>query len=67
MHGYDPNYLEMHGIFFANGPSFKSGVRIGSFENINIYPIICKTLGIPPYKKNIHWDDSLLNNGTIFK
>ena len=67
MHGYDPNYLEMHGIFFANGPSFKSGVRIGSFENINIYPIICKTLGIPPYKKNLHWDDSLLNNGTIFK
>ena len=67
MHGYDSNYLEMHGIFFANGPSFKSGVRIDSFENINLYPIICKTLEIPPYKKNVHWDDNLLNNSIIFK
>jgi len=67
MHGYDSNYLEMHGIFFANGPSFKSGVRIDSFENINLYPIICKTLEIPPYKKNVKWDDNLLNNNIIFK
>ena len=57
----------MHGIFFANGPSFKSGIRIDSFENINLYPIICKTLGIPPYKKNVYWDDNLLNNSIIFK
>ena len=67
MHGYDSNYLEMHGIFFANGPSFKSGVRIDSFENINLYPIICKTLEIPPYKENVYWDYNLLNNGIIFK
>ena len=67
MHGYDSNYLEMHGIFFANGPSFKSGVRIDSFENINLYPIICKTLEIPPYKNNVKWDDNLLNNNIIFK
>ena len=67
MHGYDSNYLEMHGIFFANGPSFKSGVRIDSFENINLYPIICKTLEIPPYKENMFWDYNLLNNSIIFK
>ena len=67
MHGYDSNYLEMHGIFFANGPSFKSGVRIDSFENINLYPIICKTLEIPPYKENVHWDYNLLNSSIIFK
>tara|TARA_B100001115_G_C15838192_1_gene419530 strand:+ start:298 stop:1497 length:1200 start_codon:yes stop_codon:yes gene_type:complete len=67
MHGYDSNYLEMHGIFFANGPSFKSGVRIDSFENINLYPIICKTLEIPPYKENVYWDYNLLNNSIIFK
>lgn len=67
MHGYDSNYLEMHGIFFANGPSFKSGVRIDSFENINLYPIICKTLEIPPYKENVNWDYNLLNNSIIFK
>ena len=67
MHGYDSNYLEMHGLFFAYGPSFKSGVRIDSFENINLYPIICKTLEIPPYKENVYWDYNLLNNGIIFK
>ena len=43
MHGYDSDYTEMHGVFFASGPSFKKGKRIDPFENINIYPLICYT------------------------
>lgn len=46
-HGYSPEYREMHGIFYANGPSIKSGMKINRFENIHIYPMICQILGLP--------------------
>lgn len=46
-HGYSQEYSEMHGIFYANGPQVKSGLTIDSFENIHIYPMICKILGLP--------------------
>lgn len=46
-HGYSQEYPEMHGIFYANGPQIKSGLTINSFDNIHIYPLICKILGLP--------------------
>ncbi|MBN7815557.1 alkaline phosphatase family protein [Algoriphagus pacificus] len=46
-HGYSQEYAEMHGIFYANGPQIRSGLKIESFENIHIYPLICKILGLP--------------------
>jgi predicted AlkP superfamily pyrophosphatase or phosphodiesterase len=46
-HGFSPEYPEMHGIFYANGPQIKSDMTINSFENIHIYPLICKILGLP--------------------
>ena len=49
MHGYDPEHVETHGIFYAMGPSFKRGHSIDSFENIHIYSIICNILNIPEY------------------
>ena len=67
MHGYDPAYTDMHGIFYASGPSFMEGVRIDPFENINIYPLLCKNLKILPYEKSLYWDDDLLESGVIFK
>ncbi len=67
MHGYDSDYSEMHGIFYANGPSFMNGVRIDPFENINIYPMICKNLNLSPYQDNLYWDTRLLEDGVIFK
>ncbi len=51
-HGYDPNYLDMHGIFLAAGPAFKQGYRTGTLWNIDVYPLICKILGIVP-RQNI--------------
>jgi len=55
MHGYDPKYLETHGIFYAMGPSFRKGYNMKSFENIHVYPIICKILNIPEHE-NIDGD-----------
>ena len=46
-HGYSQAYPEMHGIFYAQGPQLKSGLEIKSFDNIHIYPLICKILGLP--------------------
>ncbi len=47
-HGYNPFNTDMHAIFYAKGPAFKSGYVHPTFENINIYPLICKILGIEP-------------------
>lgn len=46
-HGFSPEFQEMHGIFYANGPHIKEGLTVDSFQNIHIYPLICKILGLP--------------------
>lgn len=46
-HGFSPQYREMHGIFYANGPAIREGLKIERFENIHIYPMICQILGLP--------------------
>lgn len=46
-HGFSPQYREMHGIFYANGPAIREGFKIERFENIHIYPMICQILGLP--------------------
>ncbi len=50
MHGYDSNSMNMHAIFYAYGPQFKSNMLIDTFELIHIYPMLCELLGIKPYK-----------------
>lgn len=47
-HGYDPDYRAMHGIFYAEGPMFKKNVVTPSFENLNVYNIVCHILKITP-------------------
>ena len=50
MHGYNADSMNMHAIFYAYGPLFKDGIIIDTFELIHIYPMLCKLLGIMPYK-----------------
>ena len=46
-HGFDPYKVkDMHATFMAWGPAFKSGIKVPSFENVNIYPLIAKILGL---------------------
>ena len=45
-HGFDPQDKDMHGIFYMNGPSFKSGYVHPSVKNIHVYPLICEILGL---------------------
>ena len=47
MHGYDPATMpEMRGIFYAAGPGFRAGLRLAPFENVHLYPLMAKILGL---------------------
>lgn len=50
MHGYDRFHPEMQAIFIAQGPAFKSGVRVSAFDNVEIYGLIAEILQIVPAK-----------------
>ncbi len=46
-HGFNPEFPEMHAIFYAGGPAFRSGITIPSFRNVHVYPLACRLLGLP--------------------
>jgi predicted AlkP superfamily pyrophosphatase or phosphodiesterase len=46
-HGYDATRMsEMKAIFFAAGPDIRPGIELDPFENVNVYPLIAKILGL---------------------
>jgi predicted AlkP superfamily pyrophosphatase or phosphodiesterase len=47
-HGYDPRLTSMHGLFVAAGPAFKAGVEVPAFENVQIYNVLARVLGVTP-------------------
>jgi predicted AlkP superfamily pyrophosphatase or phosphodiesterase len=50
-HGFDPHKMpEMKAIFYAEGPDIKAAVKLGSFDNIDVYPFVARLLGLeaPP-------------------
>lgn len=47
-HGYDNSNKDMHAIFYAVGPAFKTGYVQPTFYNIDIYPLIAEILDIKP-------------------
>lgn len=51
-HGYDNNFTDMHGIFFAEGPAFKKNYQTGTLWNVDIYLLLCRIFNIMP-RQNI--------------
>jgi predicted AlkP superfamily pyrophosphatase or phosphodiesterase len=47
-HGYDPAAPEMAALFIAHGPAFEEGVRLDTFDNVSIYPLIAHLIGVEP-------------------
>jgi predicted AlkP superfamily pyrophosphatase or phosphodiesterase len=46
-HGYDPDEMKsMRAIFYAAGPDFRSDSKVPPFENIDVYPLVAKILGL---------------------
>ena len=47
-HGYDPTDPSMRALFIAQGPAFRQGVGIAPFDNVDVYPLLAKLVGIEP-------------------
>ncbi|MEG1405435.1 MAG: ectonucleotide pyrophosphatase/phosphodiesterase [Alistipes sp.] len=56
-HGYDNFERDMHTIFYGSGPAFKVDYRQHSFQNQNIYLILCNLLDIEPAPNDGVWSD----------
>ena len=47
-HGFDPANTSMRALFVASGSAFRQNVTLPPFENIQIYQLLCATLGLKP-------------------
>lgn len=46
-HGFDPvKVKDMHAVFYAWGPNFRTGIQVPAFENVNVYPVVTRILGL---------------------
>ncbi len=51
-HGYDNQLESMRATFIAHGSAFKRGAVVEPFENIHIYNLMAKILGLTPSKND---------------
>jgi len=51
-HGYDNSLTSMHPFMAAVGPGFRQGYRISSMQSVDIYPLMCHLLAVPPQPNN---------------
>ncbi len=45
-HGYDNALPDMGATFYSWGPAIRPGGTVAPFENVNVYPLIAKILGL---------------------
>ena len=57
-HGHDPADPNMAALFVAHGPSFRRGVTVPDFDNVDIYPLLAKLSNVTPLAND--GDDSLI-------
>ena len=46
-HGYDPEAPDMAALFIASGPAFRRGMALPAFDNVHVYPLLARLLGLP--------------------
>ena len=46
-HGFDPALPSMRAVFVARGPAFRRGVVLPAFDNVDVYPLLARLIGIP--------------------
>lgn len=51
-HGYYNSLPSMHPFMAAIGPSFRVGLRTSSLHSVDLYPLMCHLLAIPPRPHN---------------
>ena len=47
-HGYPPDLPSMRAVFVAAGPSFRPGVELAPFDNVDVYPLLAQLLRVQP-------------------
>lgn len=47
-HGYDPADPSMRALFIAQGPAFRQRVELAPFDNVDVYPMLAKLVGVRP-------------------
>ena len=47
-HGYDPATPDMAALFIASGPAMRRGVQLKPFDNVDVYPLIARLIGVAP-------------------
>lgn len=46
-HGFDPYMMpSMKAVFLAEGPDIRAGVKLKPFEDVNVFPLLVKILGL---------------------
>jgi predicted AlkP superfamily pyrophosphatase or phosphodiesterase len=48
MHGFDPAAPDMAATFVASGPAFKAGAVVPVVDNVDVYPMVMRLLGLKP-------------------
>lgn len=47
-HGYDPMDPSMRALFIAQGPAFRRGAELPPFDNVDVYPLLARLVGVAP-------------------
>ncbi|WP_440222632.1 ectonucleotide pyrophosphatase/phosphodiesterase [Dokdonella sp. MW10] len=47
-HGYATDHPDMRAIFMASGPAFAKRRVIAPFDNVDVYPLLARVLGVTP-------------------
>jgi predicted AlkP superfamily pyrophosphatase or phosphodiesterase len=47
-HGYDNASPDMAALFIASGPAFRRGAQLPAFDNVHVYPLLARLLGLTP-------------------
>lgn len=47
-HGWDNATPNMGALFIAQGPAFRTGVELPPMDNIHVYNVVCRVLGLKP-------------------
>ncbi len=56
-HGYDNDDPAMRAIFIAHGPYLRKNVVLPPFDNVDVYPLLARLLGIEPEPNDGKFDE----------
>ena len=54
-HGFESKYADdLNGLFVAAGPDFKESVKLGTFSNVEVFPILTKIFSLETTSENLN-------------